>query len=99
MAACEEVAEAFGRNLLRVRRRVGFSQEELAVLASVHRSEVGLLEHGRRLPRIDTVIKLGGALGIDPEVLLDGITWHVAERRPGGFDVGGAQRRIEEAGR
>jgi transcriptional regulator with XRE-family HTH domain len=94
-----DVAPAFGENLFLVRRRVGFSQEELATLASLHRTEIGLLEQGKRIARIDTLVKLGGSLGIDPGVLLDGITWHVAGRRPGGFDVQGPGERIRCAGR
>jgi transcriptional regulator with XRE-family HTH domain len=60
------VAEAFGRNLLFVRRRLGFSQDELAKRCSLHRTEISLLKHGRRLARIDTVVKLGGGLGGRP---------------------------------
>jgi transcriptional regulator with XRE-family HTH domain len=94
-----DIAAAFGHNLLLVRRRVGFSQEELASLASLHRTEIGLLEHGRRRARVDTLVKLGGALGVDPGVLLDGISWYVAGRRPGGFDVQGPGERIRGVGR
>lgn len=32
----EAAAERFGRNLLRARRRAGFSQEELGALACLH---------------------------------------------------------------
>ncbi|MGB7686717.1 MAG: helix-turn-helix transcriptional regulator [Solirubrobacterales bacterium] len=87
MPACAEVAEAFGRNLLFVRRRVGYSQEELAALCSLNRTAIGLLENGRRVARLDTIVKLGGGLGVDPCVLLDGIAWHVAGTRDGSFDV------------
>jgi transcriptional regulator with XRE-family HTH domain len=98
MAACPEVAEAFGRNLVLVRRSLGFSQEELAALCSLHRTAIGQLEHGQRLARIDTVVKLGGGLGVEPCVLLDGIVWHVAGTRPGSFDVGAPQERIRRVG-
>jgi transcriptional regulator with XRE-family HTH domain len=94
-----DVGAALGRNLLLVRRRAGLSQDELASLASLHRTEIGLLEHGRRLARVDTLVKLGGALGVDPGVLLDGIAWRVAGKRPGGFDVQGPGERIRAVGR
>ena len=58
------IAATFGRNLAAARRRCGFSQEEAAVRASLHRTEIGLLERGERLPRIDTAIKLAGAVGV-----------------------------------
>jgi transcriptional regulator with XRE-family HTH domain len=99
MAACPQVAEAFGRNLALVRRRLGFSQEELAVLCSLHRTAIGQLEHGQRLARIDTLVKLGGGLGVDPCLLLDGIVWHVAGTRPGSFNVGAPGERLERVGR
>ena len=69
------VAEQFGDNLRRARRREGLSQERLAVRASLHRTEIGLLENGGRVCRIDTLIQLAGAMGIPAVELLDGISW------------------------
>lgn len=48
-----EVAASFGANLSRLRERSGVTQEELSFRASLHRTEIGLLERGDRLPRID----------------------------------------------
>lgn len=70
-----EIAARFGQNLVRCRRRAGISQEELGFLASLHRTEVGMLERGVRIARIDTLIKLAGALQVSPEELLDGLDW------------------------
>jgi transcriptional regulator with XRE-family HTH domain len=92
MAAREEVAGRFGSNLKRSRRRSGFSQEELSRLACLHRTEIGLLEHGERLARIDTLIKLRSALAVDACVLLEGIDWIVGGTRTGGFVVEDARR-------
>lgn len=75
MAAAEDVAERFGINLKRCRRRVDLSQEEAGLRASLHRTEIGLLEHGRRVARIDTLLKLMAALEADARELLEGITW------------------------
>ncbi len=68
-------AERFGRNLWCARRRAGLSQEVLAKRASVHRTEVGKLENGQRLPRIDTLIKLKTVLEVSADDLLTGIEW------------------------
>lgn len=68
-------AEQFGRNLFMARRRVGLSQEQLAALAALHRTEIGMLEHGQRLPRIDTLVKLKTALEVSADDLLTGIEW------------------------
>lgn len=81
----EEVAERFGQNLLRCRRRAGLSQEELGTRASLHRTEIGMLEHGMRVARIDTLIRLAGAMAIPPGELLEGIHWTVGDPRHGRF--------------
>jgi len=81
------MAERFGRNLHKARRRAGFSQEELAALASLHRTEIGLIEHGKRLPRIDTVAKLAASLAVPVGDLFAGIEWAVGSSRAGSFVV------------
>ncbi len=53
-----DVAARFGDNLVRVRKRSGLSQDDLAVRASVHRTEISQLERGLRIARIDTLVKL-----------------------------------------
>lgn len=54
----------------------GISEEELGFRCSLHRTEIGLLERGARVPGIDTLIKIASGLGarIDCK-LLDGISW------------------------
>lgn len=79
------VAERFGRNLFLARRRAGLSQQELANRAAVHRTEVGLLENGRRTARVDTLMQLSGALEGDPAELLKGIVWQPVENPAGCF--------------
>lgn len=79
------IAARFGQNLRRCRRQAGLSQEAAAIRASLHRTEIGLLERGERVPRIDTCIKLAGAVGVDPAVLLDGIVWDAGEAMLGQF--------------
>jgi transcriptional regulator with XRE-family HTH domain len=81
------VAERFGANLVRARLQADLSQEELSFRASLHRTEVGLLERGARIPRIDTLAKLAGALEAAPAELLDGIRWTPAETQPGRFEL------------
>ena len=63
------------------------SQEELGKLASLHRTEIGLLEHGGRVPRIDTLMKLAGSLGVEPVELLEGIDWAPGNAAAGSFVV------------
>jgi transcriptional regulator with XRE-family HTH domain len=70
-----EVAGQLGRNVWLARRRAGYSQEALGAVASLHRTEIGLIEHGQRLPRVDTLMRLAGALDVRVESLLEGIAW------------------------
>ena len=71
-----EIARRFGRNLRCVRKQVGISQEEVGVRSGLHRTEVGLLERGARVPRIDTLVKLAGALGVKVDCpLMEGFSW------------------------
>ncbi|OJU81157.1 MAG: hypothetical protein BGO11_16115 [Solirubrobacterales bacterium 70-9] len=53
-------AGRFGENLRRVFKREDLSQERLAKRASLHSTEIGLLEKGERVCRIDTLIRLAG---------------------------------------
>jgi transcriptional regulator with XRE-family HTH domain len=81
----DRVATIFGANLQRCRKAAGLTQGELAIAALLHRTEIGLLERGTRLPRIDTLVKLAGSLGVKPEVLLDGLAWSPSRRVGGEF--------------
>jgi transcriptional regulator with XRE-family HTH domain len=71
----EAVAIRFGRNLRSCRQRADFSQADLSELALLHRSEIGVLERGSRLCRIDTMLRLAGSLSIPVANLLEDIEW------------------------
>ncbi len=66
--------EQFGLNLRRHRERVGLSQERLADLCELDRTEISLLERGKRFPRLDTLVRLARGLELSsPSELLEGI--------------------------
>jgi transcriptional regulator with XRE-family HTH domain len=81
-----KVARRFGANLVRCRKRAGLSQEDLGERAGLHRTAIGLLERGARVPRIDTLLKLAVALDVEPDRLLDGIVWQPGTASPGRFE-------------
>jgi len=83
------VACRFAENLLRSRKELDLSQEALGYRAGLHRTEIGLLERGARVPRIDTLIKLARSLELAPEALLSGIVWNEGAVIGGRFSVGG----------
>lgn len=61
------------------------SQEELGIRASLHRTEISQLERGLRVARIDTLVKLAGALGVPPSELITGINWSPGSTTTGQF--------------
>lgn len=87
-----DVAALFGENLSRCRERADISQEELGVRASLHRTEISQLERGLRVARIDTLVKLAGALGVAPAELIEGIEWSPGATMTGRFVAAGAER-------
>jgi transcriptional regulator with XRE-family HTH domain len=76
-------AQQFGRSVAERRRHIGLTQEGTAERAGLHRTEVALIEQGGRLPRLDTIVKLGGALGVEPCDLLVGMAWKLDPPREG----------------
>lgn len=81
------LAERFGHNLCRSRRRAGLSQEDLGDLVGLTRQGIGQLELGRRLPRVDTIVKLATGTHVSPCVLLDGMAWRPGRYVDGDFYV------------
>jgi transcriptional regulator with XRE-family HTH domain len=82
-----DVSERFGENLLRIRQARKLSQENLADRAGIHRTQISLLESGRRQPLLETVVRLAGALDVPVETLFEGILWAPAAVGSGHFLV------------
>jgi transcriptional regulator with XRE-family HTH domain len=59
------------RNLKRLRRERGLSQEELADLAGLNRNYVGMVERQENAPTVDTLEVLAKALQVDAAKLLE----------------------------
>jgi transcriptional regulator with XRE-family HTH domain len=75
------LSEHFGRRLWRHRRLAYLSQEKLAHLLDLHRTEISELERGLRVPRLDTILKLSAGVEASPCDLIAGLRW-----RPGSYD-------------
>jgi transcriptional regulator with XRE-family HTH domain len=57
------------RNLRRLRRNGGLTQEELADRAGLNRNYIGMIEREENAPTVDALEQIAGALGIDPVAL------------------------------
>ena len=81
------LAERFGLNLWRSRRRAGLSQDDLAAIVGVSRAAISPLERGLRLPSIDTILKLAAGINVSPCVLLEGMEWRPGRYVDGDFYI------------
>ena len=60
----------FGKEIARLRNRIGLSQEELGFRAEVHRTYVSQLERGLKSPTLNVILKLSHALNASASKLL-----------------------------
>jgi len=66
--------EQFAANLRLHREKIGLSQEALADLCDLHRTEISLLERAKRSPRLETIVTLARGVQLaEPGELLAGI--------------------------
>jgi transcriptional regulator with XRE-family HTH domain len=66
-----DLTEAFGERLLVARFNYHhITQETLADRAGIHRTQITLLESGRRDPQLTTFVKLAGSCGVSADELL-----------------------------
>jgi transcriptional regulator with XRE-family HTH domain len=66
-----QLQRTVGRNIRRLRRERGLSQEELADEIGVHRTFMGGVERGERNLTLQTLERLAERLGVDPVSLLE----------------------------
>ncbi len=62
--------ETFGRNVRKLRKERGWTQEQLAFEAGVKRAYLSEVENGQRNVSLDVVEKLAKALDVRPESLV-----------------------------
>ena len=81
------LAERFGANLTRCRERAGINKAQLARLTELHPTAIGFFESGKRMPRLDTLVKLTGVLGCRADDLVEGMVWTGSDDAYGSFEV------------
>ena len=63
----------FGKAIRALREDRGYSQEELAERAGLHRNYVGGVERGERNVALENIVKLAGALSVRTKDLFDSL--------------------------
>lgn len=66
-----DIRARLGSNVRRLREAKGWSQEDYADRAGIHRTYVSDIERGRRNPTVTVVKKLAKPLEVSPGSLLD----------------------------
>lgn len=79
------LATHLGCNLRFFREGARLTKHKLASRAGVHRTLVGAIERGERVPRVETLVRLAGALGVPIAKLLAGIAWIPDRDKSGAF--------------
>jgi len=65
-----EINKRVGLNIRKCREKKGWSQEQLAFEADLHRAYIGQIERGEKNIGLTNLEKIAKALVIKPEVLL-----------------------------
>lgn len=60
-----------GNTVRRLREAKGWSQEEMAEKANLHRTYISGIERGIRNPTLTILFKLADALGVEPGTLVN----------------------------
>ena len=62
-------------NVFLLRKRAGYSQEDLSKRAMVSVDRIGKIENGRVTGKFDSYVRLAGSLSVPVHDLLAGVTW------------------------
>jgi len=69
----QPVLLALGKRMRDLRDKQGFSQEAFADHCGLHRTAVSLIERGKRVPSLTTLLTISSGFGISVSELLRGV--------------------------
>jgi transcriptional regulator with XRE-family HTH domain len=81
-SAPSDASRLLGSRIREERQRFAINQMELADLAGLHFTNLGKIERGQANPSLHTILRIAGALDLNPAVLLDGMTADMLPDRP-----------------
>ena len=70
-AATNQAIKAFANNIVQQRKRLGMSQEKLALKAGLDRTYISGIEQSKRNPSLKNIAKIAHALDTTPSKLLE----------------------------
>jgi transcriptional regulator with XRE-family HTH domain len=72
---------ALADRMRRLREKQGFSQEAFADHCGLHRTAISLIERGKRVPSLTTLLTISRGFGISVSELLRGVDTGVAIKK------------------
>jgi transcriptional regulator with XRE-family HTH domain len=69
----QHILLALGKRIKELRAKLGFSQEAFADHCGLHRTAMSLIERGKRVPNLRTLVTISKGFGITLSELLRGI--------------------------
>jgi transcriptional regulator with XRE-family HTH domain len=77
----QDILLALGKRIRELRAKRGFSQEAFADHCGLHRTAMSLIERGKRVPNLRTLVTISSGFGITLSELLRGIEKSVSSRK------------------
>lgn len=70
----QQITKDFYKDVLRrYRRKAGMTQEQLAGLAGISTSFLGMMEIGQKWPNVDMLVRIADALQVRPGEMVDAL--------------------------
>lgn len=66
-----EIRSILSKNIKRLRKELGYSQEALADVCGMHRTYISGIERGERNPTVTVLAKVAKGLKVPPSALLE----------------------------
>jgi transcriptional regulator with XRE-family HTH domain len=77
----QQILLALGKRLRELRAEQGFSQEAFADHCGLHRTAMSLIERGKRVPSLRTLVTLSRGFGVSLSELLEDIDKGTIKKR------------------
>lgn len=77
----QQVLLALGKRMRELRAKQGYSQEAFADHCGLHRTAMSLIERGKRVPSLRTLLTISTGFGISLSELLKGVDTGIGKKQ------------------